>query len=96
MPRTSRRTSTNAPLWAHEVASPDGRIAFVFKRSRVGVHVERRQAMIDGSRVSYASLFATEEQFERFCDADPMRFEHPHTYLQAKRACHDLFRQLDA
>jgi hypothetical protein len=79
-------------MWAREVTSPDGCVAFGFKRTRIGVHVERRQAMNDGSRVSHASLFVTEEEFERFCDGDPLRFEHPHTYLQARRACHDLFQ----
>lgn len=95
MPRTSRRVTANPPSATREVASPDGRIAFGFKRTHVGVHVERRESMSDGSRVALASLFVTVEQFDRFCDADPMRFEHPHTFQQAKRACHDLF-QLDA
>jgi hypothetical protein len=78
-----------------EVASSDGSIAFSFKRTRVGVHVERRQKLAEGSRVEYSTLFVTCEQFERFCSADPLRFEHPHTYSQAIRACHDLFK-LDA
>lgn len=91
MRRTSRRASDNAPL-LREVVSPDGSIAFAFKRTHAGVHVARRQQLEDGSRVVHSSLFVTPEEFERFCDADPLRFEHPHTYLQARRVCFDLLK----
>jgi hypothetical protein len=93
MPRTSRRPTDSAPA-AREVASPDGTIAFSLKRTALGVHVERRE-FSGGSRVTQSSLFKTREDFERFCDIDPLRFEHPHTYQLVKRAFHDLF-QLDS
>lgn len=90
MPRTKRKASANAGL-VREVASPDGSIAFALKRASTGVHVERTQQLAEGSRVMHSTLILSIEEFQRLCDSDPLRFEHPHTFFLATKACHELF-----
>lgn len=71
--------------------SPDGAIVFVMKRTRAGVHMERTHVRSPSSRVSHAMMFASPEEFDRFCEADDVRFQYPIVYQQIKRECHELF-----
>jgi hypothetical protein len=91
MPLSRTNRSSKARGGKAVVVSPDGSLAFAFRRVRTGVHVERKQRLEEGSSVVHSVLFKTWSDFERFCAADPLRFEHLHTLSQASTTIRTLF-----
>jgi hypothetical protein len=73
-----------------EVSSHDGVVRFLLERLATGVRVEREEVRPSGSRVTHSVLLANAFAFERFCSADPLRFEYPLIYQQIRREFHDL------
>jgi hypothetical protein len=76
---------------SRKVSSPDGTFEFLLRRTASGVHVERTHVRSGTSRTSHAMMFQSVAAFERFVDADEIRFLFPITCLQVKRECHELF-----
>lgn len=82
-----------SPEGHRQVSSPDGAVTFILKRTKAGVHVERRHEVKGPSQQRFASiqaLFTTEEEFERFCEADTVRFDYPLTHEQLRREFNGL------
>jgi hypothetical protein len=74
--------------------SDDGIIEFTLSPTAHGVFVERVQLRPGTARTVHSTLFADEQSFERWCDADAVRFEYPVVYISLKRDGDALFRQL--
>jgi hypothetical protein len=75
------------------VASLDGKLAFVLKRSMAGVHVERQQRVENAPQTGLVTMhifFETSLKFGRFCEEDALRFEYPLVYVQARRTFDEL------
>jgi hypothetical protein len=66
------------------VGSDDGLIQYALHEVAGKLAVERVQARRGASRVEQVSLFSDWGSFERWCDADALRFDYPlvHTHLK--------------
>ena len=73
------------------VRSGDGTIAFKLAPTPSGVFVERVQLRGGGARIVQSTVFADDKSFQRWCDADSVRFDHPLVYLSLKRDGDALF-----
>jgi hypothetical protein len=87
-PRSSRGRAER------QVASPDGRLSFLLKRTPRGVHVDRLNQM-DMRRTEYVAVFPDRQQFDRFLDVDELRFQYAVVYAEVRRAFDSLI-ELDA
>lgn len=77
------------------MASPDGTLAFTLKRTPTGLCVERTQHRPLHTRLVLSLVFTQGDSFQRWCDAESVRFDHPvlfsflrsegHGILQNKR-----------
>jgi len=89
---TNRAASADA-----RTLSADGRrgeVRFFLQRVAGGLYVEREEIPRRGLRTQQSVQFA--EHFERWCDNDPIRFEHPLLHVNLKRDADELWRYIDA
>ena len=87
--------SMNPTPTSSRLRSDDGVIAFSLARVAAGVHVERIQLRKGRVRIVHSTVFADGKSFERWCDADTVRFDYPLVYVSLKRDGNDLFRPAD-
>lgn len=73
--------------------SDDGAFAFALESTEHGVFVVREQIAQDSARVAQSALFPDWRSFLRWCEADPVRFKHPVSYVELKRIGERLFQQ---
>jgi len=71
-----------------------GELQFFLAREAVGLYVERLDLPKRGPRTIQALHFSGTTDFERWCDADTVRFDHPQLYVTLKREGERLW-QLD-
>ena len=74
------------------VRSEDGTIAFTLWRAPMGVFVERVQLRRGKGIVVHSTMFTDDRSFERWCDADTVRFEYPLVHVTLKRHGTTLLR----
>jgi len=74
------------------VRSEDGAVAFTLSRAPMGVFVERVQLRQGRGRVIHAAIFTDGTSFERWCDADSVRFDYPLVHINVKRHGNSLLR----
>lgn len=67
------------------LTSDDGSVAFALKASRFGLYVQRTQRRPLDAHVIQAMVFDSNEAFVRWCESDPIRFDHPVLYSQLRR-----------
>ena len=73
-----------------ELSSEDGAVAYVLRRARMGLSVVRTQRRPLDAHVIQSLLFSSGEEFDRWCESDPVRFEHPMLYEKLRRAGDEL------
>ena len=78
------RTPSRDPS-SQTVRSEDGTIAFTLWRATTGVFVERVQLRRGRGTVVHSTMFTDGKSFERWCDADTVRFEYPLVHVTLKR-----------
>lgn len=91
--RRQRRACAHAAMKAkarqhgHDavLTSDDGSVAFALKASRFGLYVQRTQRRPLDAHVIQAMVFDSNEAFVRWCESDPIRFDHPVLYSQLRR-----------
>lgn len=71
--------------------SDDGAIQFTLAPAAQGVLVERVELRGDAARVVQTILFADSGSFDRWCDTDATRFDHPVLYVRLKHDGSALF-----
>lgn len=78
------RRDTSHSLDAVRLASDDGAVAFALHAVPEGLFVERTQRRPLGALVTVAMVFERRDAFARWCDSDPVRFDHPmlHNHLR--------------
>ena len=83
------RSSQTEPL---QIGSKDGALTFILEATRSGMRVERRYTADVEACTGYSSIgtiFESIESFQKFCDADRLRFTYPMVYMELKaRATH--------
>ncbi len=73
----------SSPQWQHDgdsivVESPDGEVFIRLRAARTGLLVERRRLQTaGGARLTQTVVFNAAADFERWCDADTLRFDYP-------------------
>lgn len=108
MNRASRTNETWHGTYASLGASPDdldanncrslsaqgrqGTVRFFLQRVEGGLYVEREEIPKRGPHNTQSIAFPDSDSFERWCDDDPVRFEHPLLYVQLKREAGDLWQ----
>jgi hypothetical protein len=73
-----------------EVVAADGRTAFSLTATRSGLLVERTAVGRLGTLLQQTLLLPNAEEFDRWCDTDPIRFDHPLAHEQLLRRGHEL------
>lgn len=68
-----------------------GSVEFHLQRTAGGLYVEREDIPRRGLRTIQSIAFGDPGSFERWCDGDPIRFEHPLLHAQLKRAGGELW-----
>ena len=69
-----------------------GEVQFILQRVIGGLYVEREETPRRGLHTVQAILFDGNDDFRRWCDGDPSRFEHPLLHTGLKRIGDDLLR----
>jgi hypothetical protein len=72
-----------------------GEVRFFLQRVAGGLYVEREDIPRRGLRTQQSVQFADAEHFRRWCDNDPIRFEHPLLHVNLKRDADDLWRSIE-
>lgn len=72
-----------------------GEVRFFLQRVAGGLYVEREEFPRRGLRTQQSVQFADAEHFRRWCDNDPVRFEHPLLHVNLKRDADDLWRSVE-
>jgi hypothetical protein len=72
-----------------------GEVRFFLQRVAGGLYVEREEIPRRGLRTQQSVQFADAEHFKRWCDSDPIRFEHPLLHVSLKRDADELWRSID-
>lgn len=67
------------------VGSDDGAVRYVLRATQHGLLVERTRWRKGMVRLSVATVFRTNAQFARWCDADSVRFDYPMLHAQLRR-----------
>lgn len=86
----AKKPKSTASSDSKTVASADGSVSFVFTRSGRTVSARRKERTPAGWTTLEFSVCNSEE-FQAVLDADPLRFQFPALYLDARRAIDELF-----
>ncbi|CAG1017430.1 hypothetical protein BURC_02080 [Burkholderiaceae bacterium] len=84
MDRSSRVRDSSSSV-CRTLNSDDGAIEYRLTPTSSGLLVERVQRRMGSRRIVLSTLFADGDSFERWCDADSIRFECPLVYTSLKR-----------
>lgn len=79
------RSKDQRPGATCTLASDDGAIAILLKPSPCGLYVERTQRRPLDAHIVQAMVFASLQAFGEWCEADPLRFDHPLLYSRLRR-----------
>jgi hypothetical protein len=84
------KTSRQIPILhdngdAISVCSDDGVLAFHLSPCEGGLFVERIEQRQRQARVMQSTVFRSARAFDRWCDADAVRFDYPVVYMKLKR-----------
>jgi len=91
MPPIATKTPIrHRPVFAHKrrgttLRSDDGVIEFTLAATKSGLFVERVELRQGSARVVHSTLFSDGQSFNRWCDADAVRFDYPVIYVDLKR-----------
>ena len=74
------------------LASEDGAVSFVLMHRADGLFVERTQRRPLGTHLAQSFVFGDLSAFIRWCEADPIRFDHPVLHGRLRRQGDEHFR----
>ena len=72
--------------------SDDGRLEFRLAPCGTGLFVERVEQRPRHARVAQATIFHDAPAFDRWCNADAVRFEYPVLYVALRRNADRVLR----
>jgi hypothetical protein len=91
--KTSRPPSQ---LWRRHggvcVRSDDGVLEFRLASCTTGLFVERVEQRDHQARIVQSTIFSDAMAFDRWCDADTVRFDYPMLYVALKRNADNVLR----
>lgn len=71
------------------LSSASASLAFALLPTRAGLLVERRHCPSEGPRSAQTMVFRDIAMFDRWCDAEPLRFSDPMLHDQLRREGHE-------
>lgn len=86
----AKKSKSTASSESKSVASADGSVSLVFTRSGRSVSTRRQERTPAGWTTLEFSVCSADE-FQAILDADPLRFQFPALFLDARRAIDELF-----
>jgi hypothetical protein len=78
------------PVQQAEVIAADGKTVFSLTATKSGLLVERTAVGRLGTLLQQTLLLPNAHEFDRWCETDPIRFDHPLTHEQLLRQGHEL------
>ncbi|HEV6967934.1 hypothetical protein [Roseateles sp.] len=75
----------------HLLTSRDGTLAIAIRSTPVGLWVERRHCPLSGPRTAHTLIFESPATFDKWCAAEPLRFDDPILYDALRREGHEAF-----
>jgi hypothetical protein len=75
-----------------EARGPRGTVQFFLQRINGGMYVEREEIPRGGIRTCQSVHFSDHPAFERWCNDDPTRFEHPVLHARLQRDGDELWQ----
>jgi hypothetical protein len=87
--RIDVRTATDLERW--RVATGDRALSYVVQAVDSGLYVERRQRRPLGADVVQSMVFTSIDEFVRWCDAEPLRFDDPALHDRLRRRGEEFF-----
>ena len=89
---------SGAPIGSRTLSAEGrrGEVRFFLQRVAGGLYVEREEIPRRGLRTQQSVQFTDAEHFRRWCDNDPIRFEHPLLHVSLKRDADALWGDLEA
>ncbi|MCV2367012.1 hypothetical protein [Roseateles oligotrophus] len=94
MAQSARASNMAVPGGQFALTSEDGSIRFLLQASAAGLYLERHQQVSPTEQYALCMIFETSELFARWCDSEPIRFEHPVLYSQLRRQGEDMFHAI--
>jgi hypothetical protein len=76
---------------AVQLTTADAAVTFVLKASGSALYVERIQRRPLGTHVVQCMVFASADDFARWCDAEPLRFDDPGLHQRLCRRGREFF-----
>lgn len=90
--RTAARQRAEVPPNAGpRLGTADGALSYLLRPSGPHLFVERTQRRPLGTHLVHAIVFTGREDFRRWCDAEPLRFEEPHLHQRLLRQGEEIF-----
>lgn len=80
-----------APREALQLTTADAAVTFVLKASGGTLYVERIQRRPLGTHVVQCMVFGSADDFARWCDAEPLRFDDPGLHQRLCRRGREYF-----
>jgi hypothetical protein len=94
-PASDRRTASDPRSRSLQARGSRGELRFLLQYHQGGLYVEREEIPCHGLHCVQSMHFRDVRQFERWCDGDPARFEHPLLHLALKRDAGTLWQLRD-
>ena len=88
---TPRPSAAIEPYEAVRLTTADAAVSFVLKASGSALYVERIQRRPLGTHVVQCMVFAGADDFARWCDAEPLRFDDPGLHQRLCRRGREIF-----
>jgi hypothetical protein len=89
--RTSNPASDQASHETLRLSTRDALITLVMQRVGNALYVERTQRRPLGTHLVQSMVFETAEEFARWCDAEPLRFNDPPLHARLRRRAEEFF-----
>lgn len=89
--RSGNTASEQASREALRLSSADAAVTLVIQGVGSTLYVERTQRRPLGTHLVQSMVFETIEEFARWCDAGPLRFDDPPLHLRVRRHGEDFF-----
>ena len=94
-PASAWRTTSDPCSRSLQARGPRGQLRFELQYHQGGLYVEREEIPCHGLHCVQSMHFRDQWQFERWCDGDAARFEHPLLHLALKRDAQALWPPRD-
>jgi hypothetical protein len=89
---SSRRAASESCSRSLAARGPRGELRLHLQVHQGGLYVEREEIPLHGLHCVQSMHFVDVRQFERWCEGDPARFEHPLLHLALRREAEALWR----